>query len=96
MQIVVTKAEDLDPRGIACRQCKKLLATYDKQADKLSPSFEELFAAGALPIPNFGWLCSQACADDCEREQGIHFQRDSSGKVAYYRPDLTLIHPWEL
>lgn len=81
---------------LECLQCKKQLATVDKQADKLIPSFEKLFAAGALPVPNCGWFCGQACADAFERERGIHFQRDRSGKVAYYRPDLTLMHPWEL
>jgi hypothetical protein len=84
MNIVVTKAADLDPRGIACRHCGKLLATFDKATDTHTPSIEELLAAGAVAVPNFGWFCRQDCGDAYGREHGVAFQRDASGKIAYY------------
>lgn len=84
MKIVFTKAADLDPRGIACRRCGKLLSTLDKASDTLSPSVEELVKAGAVPVPNFGWFCGQDCGDAYSRENNINFQRDANGKIAYW------------
>jgi hypothetical protein len=84
MKIVVTKAGDLDPRGIACRYCGKLLSTFDKVSDTHTPTVEQLLAAGAVPVPNFGWFCGQDCGDTYSREHGVAFQRDASGKITYY------------
>ncbi len=81
---VITGAKDLDPRGIACAECGKLLTTYDPEHDRHERSPEELLAIGAVPVPNFGWFCSQACGDSYERATGFAFQRDSSGQIAYY------------
>ena len=84
MDIVVTKAAELDPRGIACRHCGKLLSIFDVATDIHTPPVAELVAAGAVAVPNFGWFCGQECADAYSREYGVAFQRDSSGKVSYY------------
>jgi hypothetical protein len=83
MKIVVTKTVDLEPRGIACRNCAKLLSTLDKAADTLTPSVEQLLASGAIPVPNFGWFCGQDCGDAYSRQHGITFQRDANGRIAY-------------
>jgi hypothetical protein len=84
MKIVVTKTADLDPRGIACRHCGKLLSTLDKATDINTPAVEQLIAAGAVPVPNFGWFCGQNCGDAYGREHGVAFQRNANGKIAYY------------
>ena len=84
MKIVVTRAADLDQRGISCRRCMTLLASYEKKTDTHTPTVEQLVAADSVPVPNFGWFCGQACADAYSREQGIAFQRDTTGKVSYY------------
>jgi hypothetical protein len=81
---VITHAADLNPEGIDCAMCGKLLARCDPSTDVLTPSCEEILSAGAVPIPNFGWFCSQQCADDYEREFGIKFQRNEEGRVEYY------------
>jgi hypothetical protein len=84
MKIVVTKAADLDPRGIACRQCVKLLSRFNKASDTHTPTVEELLQAGAIAVPNFGWFCGQVCGDEYGREHGVQFQCDANGKIAYY------------
>ncbi len=86
MNIVITRVADLDPRGIACRRCAKLLASLDEASDRFIPSPEELSAAGAVAVPNFGWFCGQPCADAYERDTGVRFQRDHEGRVSYYPP----------
>jgi hypothetical protein len=84
VKIVVTRVADLDPRGIACRHCGKLLSTFDKASDTHTPPVEELVKIGAVPVPNFGWFCGQDCGDAYSREHNITFQRDTNGKIAYY------------
>ena len=39
--------------------------------------------AGAVMIPFFGYFCSQSCAAAFERDFGIQFKRDATGKVSY-------------
>jgi hypothetical protein len=58
-----------------CMCCEKLIA------DPFDPAKAQL--AGAVVIPFFGLFCSQACADAFERDYGIQFKRDASGKVSY-------------
>ena len=84
MKFVITRAADLDPRGIACRQCSKLLSTFDKEAETHTPTVEELLATGAVPVPNFGWFCGQECANTYSHGSGVSFQRDADGKIKYY------------
>lgn len=84
MKIVVTRKADLDPRGITCRKCGKLLSTFDKATDTQTPTIEQLLADGAVPVPNFGWFCGQDCGDAYSREHDVAFQRDANGKIAYH------------
>ena len=81
---VITKAADLDARGIVCEYCENLLTTFDAERDTHVPSCEELLTAGSVAVPNFGWFCSQDCANTYSRETGITFQRDAEGRVSYY------------
>lgn len=81
---VVTSARNLSADGIICAQCQKQLSSYDKASDTHSPSAEDLLEQGAVPVPNFGWFCTQACGDEYGRAHKIGFQRNSSGKISYY------------
>jgi hypothetical protein len=82
-QFVITRQNNVSSDGITCAQCQKVLSHLDTAKDLHTPSPEELFREGAVPIPNFGWLCSQACAVAYEAEFGVRFQRDASGKIDY-------------
>jgi hypothetical protein len=74
--------EQLD---VTCVTCGKVLAIYDPQTDKHHPTGEELFASGAVPVPNFGWFCTQACGSEYEKRKGQQmFQRDADGNIRYY------------
>jgi hypothetical protein len=81
---VVTRASDLNPEGIDCQECGKLLARYDPATDLPIPSCEELHVAGAVPVPNFGWFCSQECGRRYTEKTGIRFDRDAEGSIRYY------------
>ena len=58
-----------------CMCCEKLIADPFAQA--------KAHLAGAVVIPFFGFFCSQACADAFERDYGIQFKRNATGKVSY-------------
>jgi hypothetical protein len=73
-----TKAPSTDA---VCAYCEKFIANFEFND---APRPEELLAAGMVPVPNFGWFCCQDCADSYERDYGIHFQRNATGKVSYY------------
>ena len=74
--------ENLD---ITCAQCSKLLAVHDSATDTHEPAPEPLLASGAVPVPNFGWFCSQECATHFEQAHGKPlFQRNVAGEVQYY------------
>jgi len=70
--------------SIRCATCGKHLAAYDAPADSHSPSPEELFEGGAVPVPNFGWFCSQECGRRYTEKTGIRFDRDAEGNIRYY------------
>ena len=59
----------------ACMFCEKSIA------NPFDPAKAQL--AGAVVIPFFGFFCSQGCADAFERDYGIQFKRDATGKVSY-------------
>ena len=61
--------------GITCMLCEKLIADF--------PSAPQKMPVGVVPIPFFGTFCSQGCANTFEREYGIQFKRDATGKVSY-------------
>jgi hypothetical protein len=70
---------------IVCATCGKRLATHNTSTDKHSPSPEQLLLSGAVPVPNFGWFCSQTCGNEFEKRNGqILFQRDTDGNIRYY------------
>ena len=70
---------------IACEQCKKVLAKADVERETYVPAPDALLAAGAVPVPNFGWFCSQQCATLYERAKGRRiFDRNAAGEVQYY------------
>jgi len=58
-----------------CMFCEKAIA------DPFDPAKAQL--AGVVVIPFFGYFCSQPCADAFERDFGIQFKRDATGKVSY-------------
>ena len=60
----------------ACAACGKVLL------DPGAPGQLQIMA-GTVTIPFFGHFCSQACASAFERDYGILFRRDESGKVSY-------------
>jgi hypothetical protein len=64
--------------------CDKLLAEYDATTDSHSPSPEELFESGAVPVPNFGWFCGQECGRRYTETTGVRFDRDAEGNIRYY------------
>ena len=81
---VTTKGNDLEPRGIVCAECGRLLARNDAEHDCVVPCHEELMSAGAVPVPNFGWFCSQEFGNRYEQATGIKFARDADGRIRYY------------
>ena len=58
-----------------CMFCEKVIANPFDPA-KAQP-------AGVVVIPFFGFFYSQACADAFERDYGIQFKRNATGKVSY-------------
>jgi len=70
---------------IICEQCRKMLARADVEHNTHAPPPEDLLAAGAVPVPNFGWFCSQECAAAYEQAKGRRmFDRNAAGEVQYY------------
>jgi len=85
-KIVFTEHSKQRSDIVFCQSCGKKLADYIN--DVPIPSFKELYASGAIPVPNFGWLCSQECAERFEKQTDIQFARDSKGKIDYYNGSL--------
>jgi hypothetical protein len=81
---VVTTRENIDPRGIVCAACEKLLSEYNADTDQHNPPANKLMASGAVAVPNFGWFCSQSCAQAYEVRYGVSFRRDQAGQINYY------------
>lgn len=82
--IITGEANLSQDGGITCAHCGKLLATHDKKTDGFDPAPKQLLASGAVPVPNFGWFCSQACGDAYSAEFDVQFARDADGKIFYY------------
>jgi hypothetical protein len=71
--------------GILCAHCGKLLARALPGQNIQSPPPEQLMKSGAVPVPNFGWFCSQECATRYEGASGRRmFDRNAAGEVQYY------------
>jgi hypothetical protein len=85
-QIILTEHSKQRHDIVFCQSCDKKLANYVN--DQPIPSFKELYEGGAIPVPNFGWICSQECAERLEKKCGIQFARVSGGKIDYYNGSL--------
>lgn len=85
MKIVVTEPKLPDDRLI-CQCCGTTIAHYINEV--LVPSFTECYKKGNIPVPNFGWICSQECAERFEKENDINFARTLDGKIDYYNGSL--------
>ena len=75
-----------DNKYCRCENCGKTIAEIKE--DRLVPSFEECYKSGNVPVPNFGWLCSQNCATEFEKSHDVKFDRTKDGKVDYYWESL--------
>lgn len=83
-QFVVTGEANLDPEFVFCSNCRKQLAAHDRENDRIVPGPEDLMQSGAVPVPKFGWFCSQECGDRYSEEFGIRFRRDKDSLIRYY------------
>jgi hypothetical protein len=71
-----------DADQISCRQCSRLLATWDPQQEAWSPSWAEREAEGHIGVPQFASFCGAGCASRYEEENGVRFQRDpTTGRI---------------
>lgn len=86
MRIVVTEHSKQPDDKLTCRYCDKTIAEIVKGT--VIPSYAECYKNGSVPVPNFGWLCSQDCAERFEKENDIKFLRTVDGKIAYYNGSL--------
>jgi hypothetical protein len=86
MKIVYTEHSKQPTDRMICQCCGKTLATIDN--DIPTPSFLECYNSGNIPVPNFGWICSQDCAEKFEKEHNIKFARTAEGKIDYYNGKL--------
>lgn len=80
MKVIIT-AETGD-HTIKCQFCNKTIALLID--DNMNPSAEQCCKAGNVPIPNFGWFCSQSCATKYEHDFKIDFMRNPVGEIGYY------------
>ena len=62
---------------ITCMFCDELIV------DVRDPSGQKQLPTDAVVIPFFGYFCKQTCANAFERDYGIRFKRDATGKVSY-------------
>jgi hypothetical protein len=69
-----------------CQLCDTIIAEF--KTDMMIPSAEECYKKGNVPVPNFGWFCSQKCALDYETKFDIKFGKTEDGKIDYYLFEL--------
>lgn len=82
MRIILSSPEPVT-ENCKCAFCNKTIAIF--QSDVMIPSVEECYKEGNVPIPNFGWFCSQSCAFKYEEQSGIMFQKTEYGIIDYYK-----------
>jgi hypothetical protein len=68
---------------VTCQNCGKTIA--ELQDDGMKPKAEECYRLGNVPVPNFGWLCSQECALAYEKSHDVKFARTIDGRIDYYQ-----------
>ncbi len=70
-----------------CQSCGLTIAEII--SDNFVPSAEDCYKKGNVPVPNFGWFCSQVCAIEYEKKYDIKFSRNEDGKIDYYNNQFT-------
>lgn len=82
-----TIIKDVSQEGICnCQFCSTIIAKLT--TDGMIPSAEECYQRGNVPIPNFGWFCSQECASKYEKQYGTKFTRTENGLIDYYTKSI--------
>ena len=74
-----------DTGFVTCANCGKNIAKHTEK--DMEPSAEECHAMGNVPVPNFGWFCSQGCAIEYEKAHDVRFARTEDGMIDYYRKE---------
>ncbi|MGZ5190439.1 MAG: hypothetical protein ACXWCZ_05430 [Flavisolibacter sp.] len=72
---------------LTCAYCDKTLAEYTGDGIN-TEQFIQLHKEGKIPVPNMGWLCSEECALNFEKQYDVRFDRTSSGKIDYYENQI--------
>jgi hypothetical protein len=80
VNLIKTSAND--ESSVRCEYCKKSIAKFSD--DIMTPSHEECYKSGNVPVPNFGWFCSQSCGLKFEEKYGVRFGRTKDGIIDYY------------
>ena len=78
----ISISASIDDNSCNCNYCGAMIAKIISES--MVPSAEECYMRGNVPIPNFGWFCSQNCANKYEVEFKITFARTKEGKIDYY------------
>ena len=86
MKIVVNTMENFPTDAVVCQCCRKKLTDIVNDCPVIP--YTELYKSGCIPVPNFGWICSQECAERFEREAHVKFARTEKGKIDYYNGSL--------
>ena len=81
---LITSEENIDPNFVCCNYCEKVIATNNYEKNMIEPSAERLLELGNIPVPNFGWFCSQECGNKYSKEFNVSFNRDKDGNISYY------------
>ncbi|MDA3613944.1 hypothetical protein [Polluticaenibacter yanchengensis] len=84
MRIVITEYNSEDT--CKCQFCEKIIASFNE--DTMTPPPEKCYKNGNIPIPNFGWFCSQICAEKYEKKYTIRFVRQIDGRIDYYADEF--------
>lgn len=67
---------------INCLNCNKVIANYHE--DVMTPSAEQCYETGNVPVPNLGWFCSQECANQFGFDNNVKFDINAQGLIDYY------------
>jgi hypothetical protein len=86
MKIVSSHHANESEKELSCQCCGKKIVDIENGMPLIS--YKDLYKKGNIPIPNFGWMCSQDCAERFEKENDIKFARTEDGKIDYYDGSL--------
>lgn len=84
MKVIVTASVE-DP-SVNCQFCNKEIASLVN--GDMIPTAAQCYQTGNVPVPNFGWFCSQECAEKYELKADVRFARNILGKIDYYNNQL--------